>query len=613
MTKAKLSTVDDESKPVGTKVLKRFLNDNAPIPLFIAQTFISTLRDVGYNSTTSALCEHVDNAIQAKASEIRIYFNQTGTRGAYSMDTLIYDNGVGMEPNVLQMCMSFGGSMSYNKRSGIGRFGVGMKTAALSMSPVLDVYSWVEEEAFYRMTLDVEKVYSETAGVLSLSEPEFLSKIPDEIADILTKQMVYPKSNQDYLATKKKDLYSSLRKSGSIIYMPDCDRLSYQTARTLVDHATSEMSRVYREYINNGVKIYVNNRLLTAVDPCYWMKAARHAGVEDLKAIDEKCSNLVNTWEIQVPISEDSDLTAPVSVRLYKLPYDSWGKLPRKVLDKKLDIYNRNLVSVLRNDREVFCGVRPMIFKYHGDAIWLRVRIDFSGELDEAFGVAMNKQGIRPKSYVDELIKAELEADITRIRGDVAKSRKAKNQPKPIKGEKTESERRAQEADAHQMKKLPSPKAETEREKAEMSANIRGLAVAMKREGETEDQAFDRITTSTYLTKFIHDDYHPFYTIEARYGKVILTINKAHSFYSDLYGPLAAMVSESVSDSEDENNSEEKGKQSQVLAALEMLFFSLGRTQTVLMANDKGEQRDKLYRQMHIEWSNVLETQLSTK
>ena len=36
----------------------------------------------------------------------------------------------------------------------------------------------------------------------------------------------------------------------------------------------------------------------------------------------------------------------------------------------------------------------------HGDANWFRIEIDFPGELDEAFGVATNKQGVRPKGYV---------------------------------------------------------------------------------------------------------------------------------------------------------------------------------------------------------------------
>ena len=63
--------------------MNRILKDNATVPLFFAQTLIQSLRDVGYNHTTSALCEHVDNAIQAGATEVRIFFRQTGKKGDY--------------------------------------------------------------------------------------------------------------------------------------------------------------------------------------------------------------------------------------------------------------------------------------------------------------------------------------------------------------------------------------------------------------------------------------------------------------------------------------------------------------------------------------------------
>ena len=47
---------------------------------------------------------------------------------------------------------------TFGNRKGIGRFGMGMKTAALSMSPVMELYSWQEPGAIYNMTLDVEAV-----------------------------------------------------------------------------------------------------------------------------------------------------------------------------------------------------------------------------------------------------------------------------------------------------------------------------------------------------------------------------------------------------------------------------------------------------------------------
>lgn len=82
----------------GRAVMNRILKEKATVPLFFAQTLISSLRDVGYNHTTSALCEHVDNAIEAGATEIRVFVRQIGKKGQYETDAAVYDNGSAWAP-----------------------------------------------------------------------------------------------------------------------------------------------------------------------------------------------------------------------------------------------------------------------------------------------------------------------------------------------------------------------------------------------------------------------------------------------------------------------------------------------------------------------------------
>src|SRR5437660_10419981 len=77
----------------GKAVMGRILKENSTVPLFFGQTLIQSLRDLGYNHTTSALCEHVDNAIQAGATTIRVYFRQTGKRGDYQIAAAVHDTG----------------------------------------------------------------------------------------------------------------------------------------------------------------------------------------------------------------------------------------------------------------------------------------------------------------------------------------------------------------------------------------------------------------------------------------------------------------------------------------------------------------------------------------
>ena len=55
----------------GRTVLNRVLKDGAKVPLFLGQTLVQSLRDVGYNNTTTAICEHIDNAIQWGAKSVR--------------------------------------------------------------------------------------------------------------------------------------------------------------------------------------------------------------------------------------------------------------------------------------------------------------------------------------------------------------------------------------------------------------------------------------------------------------------------------------------------------------------------------------------------------------
>jgi hypothetical protein len=279
------------------------LKESAAVPLFLAQTFIQSLRDVGYESTTSAICEHIDNGIGADATEIRVYIRQRGKKGALNTDILVYDNGYGMAPNVLKVATSFGGSMAFNNRDGIGRFGMGMKTAGLSMAPAMEIMSWQERGAVYRTILDTDAIGRDKSNLLTVGEPEYLESLNADVANIFTTPMSFPRDSgeQSLVAPHGVDLKDVLGKSGTIVYMPDCDRLTSATAKTLVEDATKTFGHVYRRKITKGLHIYVNNRLVEASDPTFSMPTARHTRHPALEDIAVKTSRLVTTRTIAIP------------------------------------------------------------------------------------------------------------------------------------------------------------------------------------------------------------------------------------------------------------------------------------------------------------------------
>ncbi|QJW95367.1 ATP-binding protein [Frigoriglobus tundricola] len=607
------------SAPRGGKtVVTRALKDGARVPLFLGQTLIKSLRDLGYNSTTSALCEHVDNSIQWGATEVRVYFRQSGKQPNQKIDILVYDNGKGMAPHVLKVAMAFGGSMVYDNRAGIGRYGMGMKAAALNTAKSVDVISWQEPNAFYSMTLDVEKIGQDRNNMIELPDPQMTDELPSDVASMFTKPMDGAKKSaeaQDLFAEDSDNLHERLGKTGTIVYLPACDRLTYSTAKTLADHAIKDMGRIYRRFIDKGVKLYINNSLVEAFDPTYWLESARHTKVE---GITEKKSSLVDSWTVEVPIAEDSRTTTPVRVRIFMLPVQTWAALPRQTLRNGLHVYDTHTVSYVRNSREVDIGAEPRlkINKHHTNS-WMRVEIEFNADADEAFGVAANKQGARLQQFA---AKAILDHDNKRFAKTVADVRKAireqhlKVTAEKLAGQTSEAEQHATAADSLQSVVLPAPPTDTADQQAALEANLRGLAAGLRREGETEEQAFERVKASKFLTDLKHQEYAPFYDTEFKYGKLIVRVNTAHPFYREVWQPIADLAKKSiqVSDSEDGEavGSDVADASRKALLGLELTLFSLARAQTQMMVGNAQEQQlNQMFRTLRKSWSDVLETQ----
>jgi hypothetical protein len=480
---------------------------------------------------------------------------------------------------------------------------MGMKTAALSISPVMELYSWQEAGAFYNMTLDVEAVGKERANLVQLPDPNLMTELPDEVADLFRKPMSFPsdRSEQQLLAEPSDDLTDRLGRSGTIVYMPECDRLTYAKAQTLVEHATKEMARVYRRAIGAGLRLYVNNRRVEASDPTYSMPNARHARLD----IAPKQSRLILPKQVDIKLRENGSETAPITVKIFRLPIEEWSKLDRKTQRNDLRIFDGYTVSILRNGREVFAGPMPRLTTRHSVTYWYRIQIDIPGELDEAFGIASNKQGVRMKGYVEEAIKDAVGEEITRLNDEIkrlqAEMAAARAPAKP-----TTSEAKAAEADPFQRTQAPSL---TPEEEAQIEENLRGLALTLRRDGETEEEAFERVRASPYIIVFRHDEYWPFYDVQQRFGRTILTLNTAHPFFVQLYEPISKMAQ--TAETEDASALlSPPAEQGGPIVALDLLLLSLARTQGRLAST--GDEARKLLDLFRREWSDSYRVQLST-
>ena len=99
-----------------------------------AKLLLSSLRSVGYNEET-AIADIIDNCISAQAHEINIRFDWEKKR------IVISDDGFGMSETELVENMRIGSSDPSRIRdeADLGRFGMGLKTAAFSLGKKLTV------------------------------------------------------------------------------------------------------------------------------------------------------------------------------------------------------------------------------------------------------------------------------------------------------------------------------------------------------------------------------------------------------------------------------------------------------------------------------------------
>jgi len=217
------------------------------------------------------------------------------------------------------------------------------------------------------------------------------------------------------------------------------------------------------------------------------------------------------------------------------------------------------------------------------------------------------------KDYVLEKIREEIGSDISRLNLEI-KHFHAEKASRMAPAKATASERRANEVDHVHAKPLDATL--TEEEKIQLEENLRGLAVQLKREGETDEQAFERVKNSKYLIAFKHDEYWPFYHVEHKFDRIILTINSAHAFFEKLYNPLKELdrkrkeegLAESEAGDGGDGDGDGDGDDSAVVA-LELLLLSLARAQSVLaLRRDEGKE---IFDQLRREWSETYRIQLS--
>jgi hypothetical protein len=350
----------------------------AHLPLISLRTFIQATRDSGYKTTSSAIAELIDNALEADAHTVDIRIDLP--EGTDEKRIVVTDDGIGMNRHTLQLALQFGGSTRFNSRTGTGRYGMGLPNGSLSQARRVDVYSWQNPLSVWAMSLDVDEV---AAGVVEgLAEPVRFRPTEDETPTSPT---------------------------GTVVVLSRCDRLDFKRIPWLAKRLHQDFGRWFRNAIFEGRKINVNGEPVEAWDPLYLRTQVNSVGAEPYGP--------PLRYEVELPNSDRTTIT----VRFSLLPIREWHLLSNQQKNA-LGVSKGAGVSILRAGREIDYGWFFMGSKRKENYDdWWRCEISFHPDADELFGVTHTKQKISPTEGLISILSEDLERIARELNGIVRK------------------------------------------------------------------------------------------------------------------------------------------------------------------------------------------------
>ena len=392
------------------------------------QNMGDALRNTGYKNIESAVAEIIDNSVEANAKNIFLILREGIARSGRKVVTEIgfLDNGDGMSLNVLGSCLGIGAS-TRKARKGMGRFGVGLPQASLYACPEIEVYSWQTGiENTYKVYLDINKIKD---GEQKEIEDPVLTQIPAPYASYLHYQTLSEKYD--------------FSKSGTLVIWKKCDRISPKTRGPLTERLEFSLGQKFRYFIHDGVskiKIICDENPDVAVDvapndPLFLMedncvlchqdnpkkvfKPGEAKGIE--APFELYTAKGTATGEVSIPIKyidkneNKAESTVLVRFSIVKDKFYDETAFPKGTNPGNYALGKHAAkmegISVIRARREI--DFRR--FDYYNvinepQHRWWGCEIIFNPELDEAFGVANNKQYVELKKVdVEDLDPDEID------------------------------------------------------------------------------------------------------------------------------------------------------------------------------------------------------------
>jgi len=358
---------------------------------------LESWRDAGFD-LTAAVGELIDNSIEASATNIRISTVPKFNAGVKKVEAMAFaDDGNGIDPAVLANVLSLGFSTRYNQRSGLGRFGVGLKLATLSHARRVDVYTKIHgDETVWHTFLDLQMV---SEGSQKNIERQAVAGYPEDYVDLM------------------QDAHGKPLASGTLVVWSKIDRLESggrfkNDLRQRMAELQTFIARAYRQFMDtSGLRIELNGREITLHDPLFLLENPRvteRFGEDHRGRVLENDAIKIDGYDVVVTVS-----VAPEALIQPRFKGDAPIAKDFHIPD------NEGKISFLRQGREINYELVPRLLpeggKKAGDR-YFAIQVEFPAALDEYFQVRNVKRGVVPVDKLYQEIKTRIHRPVMAAR-----------------------------------------------------------------------------------------------------------------------------------------------------------------------------------------------------
>lgn len=318
-----------------------------------AGRLVESLRHLGYGNY-EAIADIVDNSIDADAQKVILHIQVKSNQHQIT----IADDGRGMTKRVLDQAMRLGSLTDRDVNSDLGKFGMGLVTASLSIARKLHVITRAEDGC-WSSAWDVDEIVARNAFLKHLD-----------------------KATAEEEALLSSEIGSS--GTGTLVILTKCDNLTNKNTSSFASNLRAHIGRVHRYFIAAGRTITVNGDLVNALDP--------------LQLVDQDTETVLDDV-ISVTFSEEGEKKSEnVRVRIVLIP-----ESPVTDLDVGRSLKAQGFY-VMRNQREVMNAESLGFFTKHNDFNRMRGELFFPGTLDKLVGIEFTKRKVEfEQSLYDQL------------------------------------------------------------------------------------------------------------------------------------------------------------------------------------------------------------------